>query len=61
MSMLCTYNQNMFPGLIFRGPDCPVVLLCFYSGKVVLTGGKNMSDIDTGWLQLWKMVRDYIR
>lgn len=60
-SMECTYSKSMFPGLIYRGRDCPVVLLCFYSGKVVLTGGKKVSDIYDGWDQLWKMVRRYVR
>lgn len=36
MAMECTYQRNMFPGLIYRGKDAPVVLLCFYSGKVVV-------------------------
>lgn len=38
--MECTYQKNMFPGLIYRGTDSPIVLLCFYSGRIVLTGGK---------------------
>jgi transcription initiation factor TFIID TATA-box-binding protein len=60
MSMECTYQKNMFPGLIYRSKDAPVVLLCFYSGKVVLTGGKSLHDIEWGWNMLWKIVRRYI-
>ena len=29
-----TYAKQMFPGLIYRPNKSPVVLLCFYSGKV---------------------------
>jgi transcription initiation factor TFIID TATA-box-binding protein len=60
MAMECTYQRNMFPGLIYRGKDAPVVLLCFYSGKVVLTGGKTVRDIEWGWNMLWKIVRKFV-
>lgn len=45
-SIECTFQRNMFPGLIYRAKECPVVLLCFLSGKVVLTGGKTFTDIE---------------
>jgi transcription initiation factor TFIID TATA-box-binding protein len=60
MPMECTYQRNMFPGLIYRSRDIPVVLLCFYSGKVVLTGGKSLSDIRVGWKKLWGVVQRFI-
>lgn len=60
MSMECTYQRNMFPGLILRAKESPVVLLCFYSGKVVLTGGKNVKDIHQGWKALWPVVKKYV-
>jgi transcription initiation factor TFIID TATA-box-binding protein len=61
MAMECTYQKNMFPGLIYRSRDAPVVLLCFYSGKVVLTGGKTIRDIEWGWNMLWKIVRQFVQ
>jgi transcription initiation factor TFIID TATA-box-binding protein len=61
MAMECTYQRNMFPGLIYRGKGAPVVLLCFYSGKVVLTGGKTIRDIQWGWSMLWKVVRRFVQ
>lgn len=61
MAMECTYQRNMFPGLIYRGKDAPVVLLCFYSGKVVLTGGKTIRDIEWGWNMLWKIVKKFVQ
>ena len=61
MAMECTYQKNMFPGLIYRSKDAPVVLLCFYSGKVVLTGGKTVRDIEYGWNMLWKVVRKFVQ
>lgn len=60
-NVYCTYLKHMFPGLIFRPPNSPVVLLLFLSGKVVITGGKSSHDVDYGWKRLWPMVRQYIR
>lgn len=55
-----TYQKNMFPGLIFRALDESVVLLCFNSGKVVVTGGKSTDNIYDGWKKLWPRIRQYI-
>lgn len=38
------YEPEQFPGLIFRPPDAPCVVLLFSSGKIVLTG---CPDIET--------------
>lgn len=57
---LCTYQAQMFPGLIYRAHNSPVVLLCFESGKVVVTGGKSMEDIMVGWRKLWPIVKQYV-
>ena len=56
----CTYQRNMFPGLIYRPHCSPVVLLIFISGKIGITGGKSSSDVREGWKQLWPFVRKYI-
>lgn len=55
-----TYQRNMFPGLIFRALDNPIVLLCFTSGKIVVTGGKSTAHIYSGWSHLWPRVKGYI-
>lgn len=56
----CTYQRNMFPGLIFRPDKSPIVLLCFYSGRIVITGGKSVQDICIGWKRLWPLVKQFI-
>ena len=61
LNLYCTYHKNMFPGLIYRPPSSPVVLLCFYSGKLVITGGKNVRDVMEGWKRLWPTVRPFIK
>lgn len=55
-----TYQKNMFPGLIFRAINQSVVLLCFNSGKIVVTGGKSTSNIYDGWQALWPRIKQYI-
>ena len=56
----CTWQPNMFPGLVFRADNSPVVLLCFQSGKIVITGGKLEEDIALGWKKLWPIVANFV-
>lgn len=60
MALNCTYQRKMFPGLIYRPEASPVVLLCFFSGKIVITGGKTMDDMFTGWSRLWPILKNFI-
>ena len=55
-----TFQRNMFPGLIFRAVENSVVLLCFNSGKIVVTRGKSVWHIAEGWRKLWPRVRKYV-
>jgi transcription initiation factor TFIID TATA-box-binding protein len=60
LALNCTYQRKMFPGLIYRPEASPVVLLCFFSGKVVITGGKTMQDVYSGWNRLWPVLRSFV-
>lgn len=60
-SMQCTYQPQLFPGLIYRPDHSPIVLICFHSGNIVVTGGKSVGDIQFGWRRLWPFVRDFVR
>ncbi|PKL59203.1 MAG: TATA-box-binding protein [Methanomicrobiales archaeon HGW-Methanomicrobiales-4] len=42
------YEPEQFPGLVYRIPDPKIVVLLFSSGKIILTGGKNMEDVEKG-------------
>ena len=55
-----TYQKNMFPGLVFRSVECSVVLLCFSSGKIVITGGKSVEHLAKSWSVLWETVSRYL-
>ena len=60
LNLYSTYQKTMFPGLIYRPTACPIVLLCFDSGKVVLTGGKTVRDVTHGWAMQWDTVRAFV-
>ena len=42
------YEPEQFPGLVYRIKDPKIVVLIFSSGKIILTGGKNIEDIKKG-------------
>lgn len=44
-SNFCSYEPELFPGLIYRMMKPKIVLLIFVSGKVVLTGAKVRQEI----------------
>jgi transcription initiation factor TFIID TATA-box-binding protein len=58
-NIFCTYQPNMFPGLIYRPTLIPIVLLIFFSGKVVITGAKNMADVYSGWTHMLDLLKTY--
>ena len=39
------YEPEQFPGLVYRIKDPKIVVLIFSSGKIILTGGKNLEDV----------------
>ena len=61
LNLHCTYQKNMFPGLIYRPHASPVVLLCFLSGKIVITGGKSEQDVMEGWRRLWPTLQVFVK
>ena len=61
LNLYSTYQKAMFPGLIFRPPASPIVLLCFESGKIVITGGRAVQDMFEGWARWWPVVKSFIR
>jgi transcription initiation factor TFIID TATA-box-binding protein len=58
-NVFCTYQPNMFPGLIYRPSNIPVVFLVFFSGKVVITGAKTMADVYDSWKKLHDILKNY--
>ncbi len=52
----CTYDPEIFPGLIFRMGDPKIVLLIFCSGKVVLTGAKEKQQLIRAFDKIFPML-----
>jgi len=50
------YEPEQFPGLVYRMSDPKVVALLFSSGKIILTGGKTMEDVERGVVFLEQML-----
>lgn len=46
------YEPEQFPGLVYRMDDPKVVILLFGSGKLVITGGKSISDCEKALIHL---------
>ena len=42
------YEPEQFPGLVYRIKDPRIVVLIFSSGKIILTGGRNLEDVKKG-------------
>ncbi|MFA6331504.1 MAG: TATA-box-binding protein [Methanoregula sp.] len=54
------YEPEQFPGLVYRIKDPKIVVLIFSSGKIILTGGRNLEDIKKG-LDVLKQMLESIR
>lgn len=46
------YEQEQFPGMVYRCHDPKVCVLLFRSGKAVATGAKSLEDIETAFSRL---------
>jgi len=55
-SQFATYEPELFPGLIYRNMDPPVVLLIFVSGKIVLTGAKERDHIHKAFEKIYPVL-----
>ena len=57
----CTFQRSMFPGLVYRSKIAkPIVLLCFSSARIVITGAGSLDNISKTWAMLWPTIRRYI-
>ena len=45
----CTYEPELFPGLIYRMLEPKITFLIFASGKIVITGAQKEEDIFTAF------------
>jgi transcription initiation factor TFIID TATA-box-binding protein len=52
----CSYEPELFPGLIFKMVEPKIVLLIFVSGKIVLTGAKKKEQIYEGFRIIYNLL-----
>ena len=55
----CSYEPELFPGLIYRMKQPKVVLLIFVSGKVVLTGAKTRGDVVAAFDAIYPVLQEF--
>lgn len=53
------YEPEQFPGLVYRMEDHPTVALLFGSGKMVITGGKETTDVTGGVEQVYGKLQEF--
>lgn len=58
-SVFCSYEPELFPGLIYRMHTPKVVLLIFVSGKVVLTGAKHREEIYAAFEAIYPVLKEF--
>ncbi|KAK9810677.1 hypothetical protein WJX73_009549 [Symbiochloris irregularis] len=58
-NLFCSYEPELFPGLIYRLKSPKVVMLIFVSGKVVLTGAKSKEDIYAAFEQIYPVLTTF--
>lgn len=58
-SNYCSYEPELFPGLIYRMVKPKIVLLIFVSGKIVLTGAKIRDEIFQAFENIYPVLTQY--
>jgi transcription initiation factor TFIID TATA-box-binding protein len=56
----CTFQRTMFPGLVYRSSESNVVLLVFRSGRIVLTGGRDIYCLNAAWRRMKPLLARYV-
>ena len=52
------YEPEQFPGLVYRMRDPKVAFLLFSSGKIIITGGRRVEDIEVAVKELSKKLKN---
>jgi len=58
-SNYCSYEPELFPGLIYRMVQPKIVLLIFVSGKIVLTGAKVREEIYEAFENIFPVLTEF--
>ena len=58
-AQFCTYEPELFPGLIYRMTDPKIVFLVFVSGKLVITGAKSEETLMEALQNMYPILLDF--
>jgi len=58
-SDFCTYEPELFPGLIYRMAKPKTTILVFASGKIVLTGAKGKKDVQKAFNNIFPVLTSF--
>lgn len=59
LSSQCTFQPSIFPGLVLRPDNSPIVLLIFNSSRIVVTGARTYEDICHGFDSILPVLSKY--
>ena len=54
-----SYEPELFPGLIYRNSNLPAVCLIFDSGRIVITGCRQLTDIEQTFEYIEPLLQQY--
>eukprot|EP00750_Incisomonas_marina_P025477 INCI5494.1.p1 GENE.INCI5494.1~~INCI5494.1.p1 ORF type:complete len:196 (-),score=22.06 INCI5494.1:248-835(-) len=55
----CSYEPEIFAGLIYKMLSPKICLLIFVSGKLVLTGGKSRAQLEEALTNIYPVLQDF--
>ncbi|CDW51871.1 TATA-box-binding protein [Trichuris trichiura] len=58
-TQFCTYEPELFAGLVYRMVNPRVVLVIFVSGKVTILGAKSRKDLDEAFTNICPVLKSF--
>lgn len=57
--LFCTYEPELFPGLIYRMVSPKVAMILFVSGKIIITGAKKREDLYEAFNIIYPILKEF--
>lgn len=56
-----TYEPELFPAIYYQRKNSKIVIMIFHTGKMVITGAKSKSQLDSALFNFREEMKSYIR
>lgn len=56
---ICSYEPELFPGLVYRMKEPKVSIIVFTTGKVNIIGSKNKEELDEAFNKIYSILSKY--